>query len=234
MRQQKYIFVSTPISDSLMEFAVDEEERLLLIGEKDKDRKKKDKREKKKMRKEMDKQGTSNEEEAKETSKTVEMLQKELDEMRSTIAKMATEKKQEEKLKQKKEYALGFTPEKYLALGFIESANWISEKIAMKMKERMVETEGRWEVFKMIKPPDMRSIVTCASFNRGEVCRMGKWHTVLKKINKDDVRVNSSSSPIVTKEELRVHACTLCLKALGVLCMHSVLECPWIIEENWN
>jgi hypothetical protein len=224
------------ISANIMELAVDEDERLQIIGEKI-EKKKKDK----KRRRNSDRPSTSHssikdEKDAKKSAnqKSVEELQKELEKMKETIATLTASKQPEQK---KQKYALDFSPVTYLALGFIESANWIAEKIAPKMKARMDAEEGRWEVFKMIKPPDMRSIVTCAAFNRGEVCRLEKWHTTLKKINSEK---EAESMPlrrpptIITKEELRVHACTLCLKALGVLCMHSVLDCPWTLEENWK
>ncbi len=111
-------------------------------------------------------------------------------------------------------------------------------RIAVRMKTRMNESENRWKVFKMFNPPDMRSLVTCVTYNRGECCRQGKWHTVLKRApSGENVRDRIGRRDIdlgANREELRVHACTLCWKAIGVLSMHSVMECPWILEENWK
>jgi len=126
-----------------------------------------------------------------------------------------------------------FSPEEYLSQGFIASANWISEKIAKNMRDRMSKMEERWKAFKQIKNAEyngVKSIVPCVTFNRGEGCRLGIWHTTLKKYSNNE---SDLARRLLTREELRVHCCTLCLKALGVICMHSVIDCPWILEENW-
>ena len=216
---------------------MDEDERMNLLGCKD-SRAKKEKRKKKK------KDQTKIEEKERETiessKESVKKLKEELDEMRQTIEKLSAKTTVNLNPVNSKRYALGFTPEEYLALGFLESANWIGDKIAVNMKERMDSMEGRWEVFKMLKPPDMRSMRTCATFNRGENCRQGKWHTaqkripIVERIAGAQPQRNNVHSSNGFREELRVHACTLCMKALGVLCMHSVLDCPWTLEDNWK
>lgn len=172
------------------------------------------------------------------TEESVKKLKTEMDEMRKTIARLSASKESTSEEKQKQEYALGFDPNEYLSKGFIESANWIAETIAVRMKARMNESEDKWKVFKMVKEPDMRSLVTCVTYNRGEFCRQGSWHTVLKRnpleptgaerFGRRDIDLGTN------REELRVHACTLCWKALGVLSMHGVMNCPWIIEDNWK
>ena len=219
--------------------SMDEDERLNLLGCKD-SRAKKDKKKKKKKEKTM-------EEKEKETielsRESVKRLKEEIDVMRQTIEKLSAEASGSGVSTPAPKYALDFDPKEYLAMGFLESANWIGDKIAVTMKERMEKMEGRWEVFKMLKPPDLRSMRTCATFNRGENCRQGKWHTVQKKIPMVD-RIAGAQVPHMQRsnlnqgnayrDELRVHACTLCVKALGVLCMHSVLDCPWTLEENWK
>jgi hypothetical protein len=169
-----------------------------------------------------------------------------MDEMRKTIAKLTAKTSLTETPKMESKgdlevesprYALGFDPKTYLAKGFIESQNWIAEELAPKMKEKMNKEENRWTIFKMKGPPDMRSAVTCATYNRGEGCRQGKWHTLIKGNSQErptgDARWKIEPSQH-QKNELRTHACTLCWKALGVFCMHSVLDCPWLIEENWK
>ena len=100
--------------------------------------------------------------------------------------------------------------------------------------------EGRWEVFKILKPSDMRSIKTCAAYNRNENCTQGKWHTsskrisIMDRISKDQSFRRPTQHGNGYREELRVHSCTLCMKALGILSMHNVLECPWIYEDGWG
>lgn len=211
----------------MLEFEMDEDERLAIIG-KGEGKKKKEKKTKKRKSKEIEK------DETKSDGRKMAKLQKEIDEMRQTIKKLAKNENTESKPKNMMKYAIGYSPDEYLSLGFIASANWISEKIAVNMRERMRTMDGRWDMFKKIKNADVRSIVTCVTYNRDESCRLGMWHTTLKKINHEPEQSTSRRYPNVTREELRIHACTLCLKALGVLCMHSVMDCPWTLEENWQ
>jgi len=212
-----------------MEMTLDERERLSLTGD-DKERKKKEKKAKKRSKRDCDKQAMIPDDESK---KKFARLQEEVDEMRKTIKKLTSvnDNKPVKKSSNKNKYALDFDPEEYLSLGFIASANWIAEKIAKNMRERMMKADGRWEAFKKMRNSEMRSMVPCVSFNRGEGCRLGSWHTTLKKMSSTE---HDISRRTLTREELRVHCCTLCLKALGVLCTHSVIDCPWTLEENWE
>ncbi len=216
-------------SDTEMEMTVDERERLSFLGKSD-EKKKKEKKAKKRTRKDCD------EDKMDDNSKNkFAKLQKEMDEMRKKIL-ILTSTKETPPVSQASDirtYALGFSPEEYLSQGFIASANWISEKIAKNMRDRMSKMEERWKAFKQIKNAEyngVKSIVPCVTFNRGEGCRLGIWHTTLKKYSNNE---SDLARRLLTREELRVHCCTLCLKALGVICMHSVIDCPWILEENW-
>ncbi len=205
-----------------MELTLDEGERLSLTG----DGKEKKKKGKKRSKKDCDKHDD-------EAKSKFAKLQEEMDEMRKTIKKLTSAKdvKPTKQSTNKIKYALKFDPEEYLSLGFIASANWIAEEIAKNMRERMMKSDGRWEAFKKMRNLEMRSMVPCVTFNRGEGCRLGSWHTTLKKMSSTE---HDISRRTLTREELRVHCCTLCLKALGVICTHSVIDCPWILEENWE
>ncbi len=96
-------------------------------------------------------------------------------------------------------------------------------------------------------------IRTCARYNRGEDCSLGKWHTTYRdtrqgpyearqvtfdarhRINLQHESDREHSTDIkMKKNELRLHACTLCLEALMSIHGHSVLNCPWIQKKNWN
>jgi hypothetical protein len=210
------------ITDTILELGLDEEERLATLGKRE--RKKKGK--KRAMKEEED--------------SCIKQMKKEMDEMRNTIAKLQATAPLVKKSEGVKIYALGFKPDEYLALGFIESANWIAETLAVKMKARMEESPGKWLVLKKFNPPEMRSLVTCVAYNRGDTCRLDKWHTFQKKASSgSDLsmrnRLNWADPQLsANREELRIHACTLCWKAIGVLSMHNVMECPWILEENWK
>jgi hypothetical protein len=202
---------------------MDENERLEMLGKKEK--KMKTKKEKKRLQQSSG-QGTSDE--------CVKLLKAEMDEMRKTIARLSSESTKCTQMT----YALGFDPDEYMSMGFIESANWIGEKIAIRMRKRMNEMPGRWTIFKLFKPPEIKTLVTCVAYNRGDTCRQGKWHTFLKRASSNpeiDVRQRLQRGDLDPgREELRVHACTLCWKGIGVLSMHHVLECPWISEDNWK
>jgi len=201
-----------------MEMTVDEGEKLSFLGNPD-ERKKKEKKAKKRTKKERDDDNMDE-----DSKRKFAKLQNEMDEMRKKILTLTSTKDTPlvSQTSNLRTYALGFSTDEYLSQGFIASANWIAEKIAKNMRDRMMKMEDRWRVFKHLKTVEYnggKSIVPCVTFNRGEGCRLGIWHTTLKKIN--------SSEGDITRRFLTS------LKALGVICMHSVLDCPWILEENW-
>jgi len=105
-------------------------------------------------------------------------------------------------------------------------------------------------------------IRTCARYNRGEMCNYGKWHSThkpevhggssqnqldqnsylahrLRKANLTEDQIREQQGPSIQdrlgrKNEIRLHACTLCMEALGSANGHSVLNCPWILLKNWT
>jgi hypothetical protein len=131
-------------------------------------------------------------------------------------------------------YALDFDKEKYLGLGFLESAQWVAEILAKKMLKKMKDNEdGKFSgLLKMKSHWRIIGVRTCARFNRGEACCRGQWHTSYKKL--DVVSDGRLVEQQQQRDVLRVHACTLCLEALGIISGHGLLDCPWIYEENWN
>ncbi len=152
------------------------------------------------------------------------------------------------------EYALGFNRDDYLAKGFIESAQWIKTEIAKNMREE-IEKEENHERFKALlvnkKASTHMGMRTCARFNRGDLCEMGKWHPTYKTDNiwsYNDARqlINQGSSRPAQfadgmsqetkhrRNEIRLHACTLCLEATMAINGHSLLNCPWILKKNWT
>jgi len=106
-------------------------------------------------------------------------------------------------------------------------------------------------------------IRTCARYNRGEVCNFGKWHTTHKpETHWSTMQKQRLDEPIRgtygeyrqrnltrqsneecrqpiqdrlgAKNEIRLHSCTLCMEALGTASGHNVLNCPWILQNNWK
>ncbi len=162
------------------------------------------------------------------------------------------------------EYALQFTKEAYLSKGFIESAKWIKEAVAKNMMVKMNDDDNRdrFEVLQLSKKSSTYlGIRTCARYNRGEQCNFGKWHTThkpdyfvkndtqpdldvesqdtyrahrLRNFKQSEVPQSSIQERIGTRNEIRLHACTLCMEAFGSANGHSVLNCPWILKKNWN
>ncbi len=107
-------------------------------------------------------------------------------------------------------------------------------------------------------------IRTCARYNRGEMCNFGKWHqshrpeqqwsnpnTVMeahssysatsetykdhrmRRTGVDEQRPNVQDR-LGRRNEVRLHACTLCMEAFGSANGHSVVNCPWIFKKNWQ
>lgn len=106
-------------------------------------------------------------------------------------------------------------------------------------------------------------IRTCARYNRGDFCPFGKCHSTHKpetnarsaEDSKNYVGKNtyfehrqqkmnqqqqeSQFSPQIQdrlgrRNESRLHSCTLCMEAFGSAFGHTVLNCPWILKNNWE
>jgi len=192
------------------------------------------------------------------TKESFKKLKEEIDELRK---KEAEQSKELEQLKKKVEsqnpdshdveieYTLGFNKDEYLSKGFIESAQWIKNVVAENMKEKLMKPKYALKFEAMIvskKFSTHMGIRTCARYNRGEDCTLGKWHTTYRDMRQGAFdarhRINpqnesdrdQSTESKMKRNELRLHACTLCLEALMSIHGHSVLNCPWIQKRNWN
>ncbi len=163
----------------------------------------------------------------------VKKLKEEMEKLQNKIDEL-------ERTEEKKKFALKFDPKEYLKKGFIESAIWIKNSLAVNMQEKMKSHEPKWSTLILKQSSEIGT--PCVTFNRGEQCLLGIWHTAPKKThitNRLGRRIGSNehtSSRIglqSAREELRIHCCSLCHKALGLAANHSVLDCPWIIEKNW-
>ncbi len=215
---------------------------------------------KKKDKKRSHKQTSEKEEFAKESFKRmreeIEELRKrendrtkELDELKKKIEDQQNQPSD----MSKKEYALDFDADAYLAKGFIESAKWIKDVIAKNMTEKMLigRNKARFEAFVVARHVSKYlGVRTCAHYNRGEPCNQGKWHSTHVNTrpealwtrhnarNQDEgastsQQTNRSDPRNDLRNDLRLHSCTLCLEALGAAFGHGMLDCPWILKKNW-
>ena len=177
---------------------------------------------------------------------------KEFEELKRKIEEQ--EKRQEKKQSDDDilpDYVLEFNKELYLNKGFIESAKWIKDVVAKNMSDKMVSEKNktRFEALITVKKRSCYlGVRACARFNRGELCHSGKWHTTHRpdglwtrhgpagrqEVEGSSAEQQGRADHQSRKNELRLHACTLCLEALGAAYGHTVLDCPWILKKNWN
>lgn len=119
-------------------------------------------------------------------------------------------------------FALGFIPSVVLAKNHVELLKWVSDVLANSMKKRMAEHGNHFKVIQTVSGVEAVGARTCPTFNRIEQCSV-KWHHMTK-----------STKTGRSRSELRLHCCTLCLEALGIISGHPLLRCPWIYEETWK
>lgn len=212
----------------------------------------KKKRDKKRSHKEHEKEDFAKESFKKMKKEIEEMRQrenertKELEDLRKKI----NDQQKQSGTFQQTEYTLDFEKEKYLNKGFIESAKWIKDVLAQNMMEKMEKEENvsKFNVLMIAKKNSKHlGVRTCARFNRGEICTRGKWHSThatpkpealwtrhRQGINQSEQREISRTVDHGRSNEVRLHACTLCIEALGAAYGHGVLDCPWIKEDSWK
>ena len=172
------------------------------------------------------------------TKENFKKMKEEIDELRKKV----DEQEKKRIVTRDVEYALGFDKSTYLNMGFIESAQWIRTFLAKKMIEKMMEQEFEEKFRCLMRTRDGSRRIglrTCARFNRNEECTMGRWHTTYADANlrgerrPEELGERDQRRP-PPRSEMRVHACTLCLEALGSINGHNILNCPWILEKNWK
>jgi len=119
-------------------------------------------------------------------------------------------------------YALGFDPVEFNKLKFTESLQWVTTTLAVAMKQEMENFPEYFRPLKAIGGLSEVNSKACAGYNKGIPCRQ-KWHVF-----------NRQTGSYRGVEELRIHCCILCMEALGVICGHPVVNCPWIKEATWS
>lgn len=225
-----------------------DEDMEMLFGKRDVRKKK----EKDKVQKRSHKQTNGKNDSDKESFKK---MREELDELRKREAERTREldelkKKIDDQEKHKRsrdvepEYEFHFNKEEYLNKGFIDSAKWIKDNLSKRVTEKMLESQNksRFEAILIAKRSSAYlGVRTCARFNRDEPCNYGKWHTTHKpeltglwtrhgQLHQQEEDLTSDGR----RNEIRLHACTLCFEVLGAAYGHSVIKCPWILKKNWK
>ncbi len=119
-------------------------------------------------------------------------------------------------------FALGFVPSVVLSKTHVDMLKWVADVLSINLKKRMESHPDHFKVLATISGVDSMGVRTCPVFNRLEFCAL-KWHHNTKIANTGRVRA-----------DLRVHCCTLCLEAIGIICGHPLLRCPWIYEDTWK
>jgi hypothetical protein len=226
-------------------------------------KRKKDKRRHKRMEKEEREMDDYNRDSFKKMKQEIEELrkkekdrEKELENLRHMIE---SKEKEKESKSAKIEYALGFDKDEYLKKGFIESAKWLKDVVAVNLSEKIKDEkfEAKFESILTAKKSSIHlGMRTCARFNRGEECNLGRWHMTHKEVaepmrpkqlwTRNHQQQQFGQLPPRTYEsstggdlnsrrnEIRLHVCTLCLDAFGAAFGHSTLNCPWILKKNWK
>jgi len=202
------------------------------------------KREKKRSHKDGDKEELSKESFKKMKQEIEEMRKRENERMKELedLKKKIEDQQKQANIFHQTEYALDFDKEMYLNKGFIESAKWIKDVLAKNMNEKMSEEEhvSKFETLMIAKKSSKHlGARTCARFNtthvptRPDAIWTRHRHDSRHGMNQND---QEEARPLDTgrSNEIRLHACTLCIEALGAAYGHGVLDCPWIKEKNWK
>jgi len=226
-------------------------------------RRKKEKRRHKRLEKEEKEMDEYNKESFKKMKQEIEELRKKEHERERELAYLknrieAKEKEKESATSLEIKYIDEFNKDEYLNKGFIESAKWLKNVVAVELTDKIQDEKFKikFESMAMAKKASIHlGMRTCARFNRGEECNLGRWH-MTHKDTLEPIRPkqlwtrhhqqqqfgqgpsrNYETSNVETnsrRNEIRLHACTLCLDTFGAAFGHSVLNCPWILKKNWE
>jgi hypothetical protein len=156
------------------------------------------------------------------TKERLERVTEEMEGMRSEMEILRNAQPNTQTTAPKKIFALGFIPSVVLTKNNVELLKWVTEVLTPKMKERMALTPNYFRVVEDVAGVEAVGIRTCPVFNRIERCAL-KWHhhTKITRAGRE-------------RADLRLHCCTLCMEALGIICGHPLLRCPWIFEDTWR
>ena len=144
----------------------------------------------------------------------------EVKELRNELAKLR--KEAGERGQEVEGHALGFILSEFMSMSHTKSLQWVTNVLAKRLKERVAKYPSYFEPILRMGGAREMDAWTCAGFNRGGKC-YSKWH-IYDKPGGPQGRGS---------KEMRLHCCTLCKDALGVLSEHRLIECPWLKKSTW-
>lgn len=152
-----------------------------------------------------------------ETKQRLSIVTEQMEGMRSEIDQLRMANPRPLKI-----FALGFIPTLVLAKSHVDMLKWVADVLSPNMKKRIESHGDHFSIISTVTGVDTVGVRTCPIFNRVEYCAL-KWHHMTK--------MGKSGR---SRSELRIHCCTLCMEALGIICGHPLLKCPWIYEDTWK
>ena len=160
-----------------------------------------------------------------ELAATKEALQKVTDEMKRIREEMDEMRKDQGATAAgaPEDYALGFSVTDFMTMNPTRSLQWVSSTLAPKINQEMAKHPDKFKGLEFMAGPKTPNVWTCAGFNRGS-CN-AKWHLHERP---------AKNNPTHKFKDLRLHCCTLCYEAFGILAVHSTLSCPWIKVNTWK
>ena len=103
------------------------------------------------------------------------------------------------------------------------SLQWVSSTLAPTLKQEISLHPEKFRGLECVASNKTQNVWTCAGFNRGN-CN-AKWH----------VHERPAKNNVAHKfRDLRLHSCTLCYEAFGILVDHPMICCPWIKISTWE
>jgi hypothetical protein len=153
---------------------------------------------------------------AEQSQEAYDKLVKDLHDLREELHTLRREVKSDTPVSV--ESVLGFNKEAFLAMSPTKSLQWVTTTLAPKLKLEASKYPSYFSAIRILAMSGEMVVWTCAGFNRGSQCQ-SKWHV--------HERPNRS-------RDIRLHCCTLCYDALGILSEHRILDCPWLKEETWQ
>ena len=120
-------------------------------------------------------------------------------------------------------YALGFNVNEYMTMSPTKSLQWVSGTLVPRLKQEMAKMEAKFIGLNCMAGSKSQNVWTCAGYNRGN-CN-AKWHIHERP---------AKNNPGHKFKDLRLHGCSLCYEAFGLLVDHPLTSCPWIRIDTWE
>ncbi len=151
------------------------------------------------------------------TQEELKKVTDEVKELREELAKLREEAK--EKVAEEEVFEMGFKLNEFMAMSQTKALQWVTNVLAVRFKQRIEKCSSYFRPIMQLGGQSEMDARTCAGYNRGGNCH-SKWHVYEKYGQR-------------AYTEVRLHCCTLCKDALGVMCEHRLIDCPWLKKSTW-